>query len=63
MAEEFTSLMHYEFLSDEYTRDEVMALDAYVRIQRGENKDAVLKKNGISAAYYDANIERILAKP
>jgi len=63
MAEEFTSLMHYEFLADEYTRDEVMALDAYVRIRDGEDKETVLKKNGITAAFYDANIERILAKP
>ena len=63
MAEEFTSLMHYEFLADEYTRDEVMALDAYVRIRDGEDKETDLKKNGITAAFYDANIERILAKP
>lgn len=60
MADEFTTLMHYEFLSDEYTLEEFMALDAYARIQDGEDKDTVLKKNGISAAFYDANIERIL---
>lgn len=63
MAEEFTTLMHYEFLADEYTLEEFMALDAYARIQGGEDKDAVLKKNGITASFYDANIERILAKP
>ena len=60
MADEFTTLMHYEFLSDEYTPEEFMALDAYARIRDGEDKDTVLKKNGISAAFYDANIERIL---
>ena len=60
MADEFTSLMHYEFFADEYTRDEFMALDAYSRIRNGEDKDTVLRKNGITAEFYDANIERIL---
>ena len=55
--------MHYEFFADEYTREEFMALDAYGRIRDGEDKDTVLKQNGISAEFYNANIERILAKP
>lgn len=61
--DEFTTLMHYEFFADEYTRDEFMAMDAYARIRDGEDKDTVLKENGITAEFYDANIERILAKP
>ena len=63
MNDELTTLMHYEFFEDEYTKEEFLCLGVYGAIQGGMKKEDALKKYGIEERFYNQNIERILLKP
>lgn len=60
LEEEFTTDMHADLLADEVTGDDLSVMGVYGAIQRGAALSDALKKYGISEAFYNANLERVL---
>lgn len=60
MAEELTTLMHSEFLDDPEEKRDVLIMGAYCRISKGEPKEEVLQKYGLTEQEYDSNVKRVL---
>lgn len=52
--------MHAEFFDDPQERMEILIMDAFCRIRKGEPKIDVLSKLGLSEKEYDDNVKRVL---
>lgn len=58
--DEFTTLMHSEFLCEEMSIEDIKICGVFGAIKGGASKKEALNKYGISEQLYDENIERVL---
>lgn len=59
MKEELTTLMHAEFFDDPQEKLEILVMGAACCISRGQNKQKVLNRHGITEKEYDETFKRI----
>lgn len=62
MKEELTTLMHIEFFSDREDILDILTMSAYSRIQKGQDKDAVLKELNLAETDFETRYN-IIIKP
>ena len=60
MKDELTTEMHWEFLEGEMPREDFLVMAVVGAMNRGASKADALKKNGLSAEFFDANVERVM---
>lgn len=58
--EELTTLMHYDFLCNEMSVEDIKIYGVFGAMKGGLSKKEALNKYGISEQLYDENIERVL---
>lgn len=61
MKPELTAIENGELLGDEISHNDLMAMAVWADVEvNGKDKQIALRDHGISEAFYDANIERVL---
>ena len=58
--EELTAQQHTEFFDDPKERENILIMEAYARIKRGEPKEEVLQGLGLSISEYDDRVKTVL---
>lgn len=57
---ELTAKMHSEFMEGEISKRDMMIMQAWCAIEKGQPKSEALAAADLSEAEYDANVERVL---
>lgn len=52
--------MHSEFFDDPQERMEILIMEAFCRIEKGDDKSSVLSKLGLTEEEYDNNVKQVL---
>ena len=52
--------MHWEFMQGEMTWEDFLVMAVVGAMNRGSTKPETLEKYGLSVAFFDANVERVL---
>ena len=60
MQDELTTEMHWEFMQGEMTWEDFLVMAVVGAMNRGSTKPETLEKYGLSVAFFDANVERVL---
>ena len=60
MQDELTTEMHWEFLEGEMPREDFLVIAVVGAMNRGSTKAEALKMYGLSAEFFDANVERVM---